>query len=96
MGIRKLPETAHRLFEEDDRNSSEGLRQHLIVRGTVTFEGPGIPDRFAAFTDRQSQRYLGIAYPFANRRSTTALIGRIQVERVSGVGPWAEVRGSKE
>jgi PPOX class probable F420-dependent enzyme len=74
---------------EDDRNSPEGLRQHLTVHGTVTFDGPGIPDRFAAFMDRQAQRYLGTDYPFANRTSPTALIGRVHVERVSGVGPWA-------
>ncbi|TDD25558.1 PPOX class F420-dependent oxidoreductase [Nonomuraea diastatica] len=74
---------------EDDRDSAAGLRQHLIVRGTVTFEGPDVPERFAAFMDRQSQRYLGTGYPFANRESRTALIGRIQVEHVSGVGPWA-------
>jgi PPOX class probable F420-dependent enzyme len=74
---------------EDDRNTPAGLRQHLIVRGTVTLDGPGIPDRFAAFMDRQSRRYLGTDYPFANRTSPTALIGRIQVEGVSGVGPWA-------
>ncbi|TDD12321.1 TIGR03618 family F420-dependent PPOX class oxidoreductase [Nonomuraea deserti] len=74
---------------EDDRDAEHGLRQHLIVRGTVTFEGPGIPERFAAFMDRQAQRYLGTDYPFANRESTTALIGRIRVEHVSGVGPWA-------
>jgi PPOX class probable F420-dependent enzyme len=74
---------------EDDRNTPGGLRQHLVVRGTVTFDGPGIPDRFAAFMDQQSRRYLGTDYPFANRMSPTALIGRVRVERVSGVGPWA-------
>ncbi|NBE92883.1 MULTISPECIES: pyridoxamine 5'-phosphate oxidase family protein [unclassified Nonomuraea] len=74
---------------EDDRNSPEGRRQRLVVRGTVTFEGPGIPDRFAAFMDRQARRYLGTDHPFANRTSTTALIGRIRTERMSGVGPRA-------
>lgn len=88
--VRNLRTNPHvTVLIEDDRNSPKGLRQHLIVKGTVTFEGPGIPDRFAAFMDRQSQRYLGTDYPFANRTSPTALIGRIQIERVSGVGPWA-------
>ncbi|MFI0445597.1 TIGR03618 family F420-dependent PPOX class oxidoreductase [Actinomadura sp. 6N118] len=73
---------------EDDRNSPQGLRQHLIVRGTVTFEGPDIPEHFTNFMDQQSQRYLGTDYPFANRNSRTALVGRIRVDRVSGVGPW--------
>ncbi|WP_285779371.1 TIGR03618 family F420-dependent PPOX class oxidoreductase [Microtetraspora sp. NBRC 13810] len=74
---------------EDEGNTPEGLRQHLVVRGTVTFEGPGIPDRFAAFMDRQARRYLGTDYPFDNRLSPTALIGRVRVRRVSGIGPWA-------
>lgn len=74
---------------EDTEDSPQGLRQHLVVRGTVTFDGPGIPDEFAAFMDRQAHRYLGTDYPFANRHSTTALIGRIRPDKVSGIGPWA-------
>ncbi|MGP4104969.1 TIGR03618 family F420-dependent PPOX class oxidoreductase [Nonomuraea sp. KM90] len=88
--VRNLRANPHvTILIEDDRNTPEGLRQHLIVRGAVTFEGPDIPDRFAAFMDRQSQRYLGTNYPFANRMSPTALVGRVQVERLSGIGPWA-------
>jgi PPOX class probable F420-dependent enzyme len=73
----------------DDRPARGGLLQHLIVRGTVGFEGPDIPERFAAFMDAQSRRYFGTDYPYPNRESTTALIGRIHVEYVSGIGPWA-------
>lgn len=74
---------------EDDRNTPEGLRQHLIVRGTVTFHGPDIVDEWSAFMDEESQRYLGTDFPFPNRFSKTGLIGRITPERVSGIGPWA-------
>lgn len=73
---------------QDDRNEPGGLRQHLIVRGTVTFHGPDIPEEFGAFMDQQSHRYLGTDFPFHNRFSPTALIGRIKPERISGVGPW--------
>ncbi len=74
---------------EDDRNDPHGLRQYLIVRGTVTFHGPGIVDEWAAFMDKQSHRYLGTDFPFPNRFSPTGLIGRIKPDRISGVGPWA-------
>lgn len=73
---------------QDDIDAG-GLRQHLIAHGTVTFDGPEIPDEFAAFMDRQSHRYLGTDFPFDNRRSATALIGRIRVGRIGGIGPWA-------
>lgn len=76
----------------DDDTMSGGLRQHLIVHGTVTFSGPDIPEEFAAFMDRQARRYLGTDYPFANRLSASALIGRIRVKRIGGVGPWADRR----
>ncbi|ALG14148.1 TIGR03618 family F420-dependent PPOX class oxidoreductase [Kibdelosporangium phytohabitans] len=73
----------------DDRNTPEGLRQHLVVRGTVTFHGPDIVDEWAAFMDEQSHRYLGTDFPFPNRFTKTGVIGRIKPERVTGIGPWA-------
>jgi PPOX class probable F420-dependent enzyme len=74
---------------EDDRDNPEGLRQHLVVRGTVKFHGPDIVDEWAAFMDQESHRYLGTDFPFPNRFSETGLIGRVTPERVSGIGPWA-------
>ena len=74
---------------EDTENTPEGLRQHLVVQGTVSFTGPDLGEKWTDFMDRESHRYLGTDFPFPNRISSTGLIGRITVERVSGVGPWA-------
>ncbi|MBB5922318.1 PPOX class probable F420-dependent enzyme [Actinoalloteichus hoggarensis] len=77
------------LVIEDEEDSPVGLRQHLVVRGTVRFEGPGIAQEFAALMDRQARRYYGTDYPHANRDSDTTLIGRITPTRIGGIGPWA-------
>jgi PPOX class probable F420-dependent enzyme len=77
------------LLIEDDRDSEIGLRQYLVVRGTVTFEGPDIPEKWNELMDAQAQRYFGTPFLLENRGSRTAVIGRIKPERVSGIGPWA-------
>ncbi|WP_075744111.1 MULTISPECIES: TIGR03618 family F420-dependent PPOX class oxidoreductase [Actinoalloteichus] len=77
------------LVIEDEEDSPVGLRQHLVVHGTVRFEGPGIAQEFAAFMDRQARRYYGTDYPYPNRESDTTLIGRIGPTRIGGIGPWA-------
>lgn len=76
------------LIIQDDQPSDRGLVQYLVIRGTVVLEGPDIPAEYDALMDKQSQRYLGKDYPFANRGSRTALIARVTPERITGEGPW--------
>ena len=77
------------LLVQDDRTTRDGLRQYLVVKGTVRFTGPDIPAEFTALMDAQARRYLGTGYTLSNRDSRTALIGRITPTTVAGVGPWA-------
>jgi hypothetical protein len=77
------------LLVQDDRTTRDGLRQYLVVKGTVRFTGPDIPAEFTTLMDAQARRYLGTDYTLSNRDSRTALIGRITPTTVAGVGPWA-------
>jgi PPOX class probable F420-dependent enzyme len=73
---------------EDTADGPSGLRQYLTVHGTATVTGPEIPSEFTALMERLSHRYLGKAYPFANRGSSTAVIVRVKPDRLTGLGPW--------
>jgi PPOX class probable F420-dependent enzyme len=77
------------LMIEDDRDGALGLRQYLVVHGTVRFTGPDIPHEWNELMDAQAQRYLGTDFLLPNRGSRTALIGRITPTRIGGWGPWA-------
>lgn len=73
---------------EDTLDGPSGLRQYLTVHGTATVTGPGVSTEFEKLMDRLSYRYLGKAYPFANRGSSTAVIVRVKPGRLTGLGPW--------
>ena len=78
------------LIEDHDERNPAGLSQYLLIRGRASIEGPGIPHEFTALMDRQARRFLGAdRYRLGNENSPTAVIVRITVEKVGGIGPWA-------
>lgn len=73
------------LSVEDVERNERGWQRHLVVRGKAIIE-PG-PD--PELMDRLAQKYTSLkTHPLAMRDSPTSVVVRVQVERLSGVGPW--------
>ncbi len=72
---------------EDTERNERGFQRHLVVRGRATIdEGPD-----PALMDELAMKYLGLSrHPLAIRDSPTAVVVRVSVERISGVGPWID------
>jgi hypothetical protein len=63
------------------------LLEHLLLTGRATIDEAG-PAAWLALMDDLSQVYLGT--PFPNRGGgENGVIIRVEVDRISGVGPWA-------
>ena len=72
---------------EDTERNERGFQRHLVIRGRATIEpgpNPEVMDRLAAA--------YGLGHhPLALRDSPTAVLVRVTVDRVSGVGPWVDL-----
>ena len=70
---------------EDDVRNEHGFQRHLVVRGRAIVEDgpdPVLMDRLAAkYTDLER-------HPLALRESPSAVVVRVTIDRISGVGPW--------
>ncbi len=72
---------------EDTERNARGFQRHLLIRGRAHIE-PG-PD--PALMDRLAMKYTGLArHPLAMRDSPTSVVVRVEIDRISGVGPWVE------
>ncbi|WP_051062366.1 PPOX class F420-dependent oxidoreductase [Ilumatobacter nonamiensis] len=72
---------------EDVERNERGYQRHLVIRGRAQVE-PG-PD--PQLMDRLAQKYTSLKrHPLALRDSPTAVVVRVTVDRMSGVGPWIE------
>lgn len=72
---------------EDTERSGRGYQRHLIIRGTALIE-PMLPD---ATIDALCRKYVGLArHPLSLRNSPTAVTIRVQIHRISGLGPWSQ------
>jgi len=72
---------------EDTERNERGFQRHLLIRGRAHIE-PG-PD--PALMDRLAMKYTGLArHPLAMRDSPTSVVVRVEIDRISGVGPWVE------
>ena len=72
---------------EDVERNERGFQRHLIVRGRARLE-PG-PD--PALMDRLAAKYPGLSrHPLSIRDSPTAVVVRVEIDRISGEGPWLE------
>jgi hypothetical protein len=64
-----------------------GLRQYVVVHGRATIELGGAPD----LLQELARVYLGPEVKFPPMDDPPSGVRlRIAVERVSGIGPWAE------
>jgi PPOX class probable F420-dependent enzyme len=73
------------LSVEDSERNERGFQRHLVIHGTARLEPGPDPD----LMDRLARKYLGLGrHPLALRDSPTALVVRVSIERISGVGPW--------
>lgn len=70
---------------EDTERNERGFQRHLVVRGRARLsEGPD-----PALMDRLARKYLGLdRHPLAMRDAPDSVIVRVEIERISGVGPW--------
>jgi PPOX class probable F420-dependent enzyme len=72
---------------EDTERNERGFQRHLLVRGRARIE-PG-PD--PALMDRLAMKYLGLdRHPLALRDSPTSVVVRVEIDRISGIGPWVD------
>ena len=71
-------------FESDTR-SALGLKEYLVVYGQARIEEGGAPE----LLQKLAYIYLGPGVKFPQMDNPPpGFITRIQVERISGVGPW--------
>lgn len=72
---------------EDVERNERGYQRHLVIRGRARIE-PG-PD--PELMDRLARKYTSLRrHPLAMRDSPQAVVVRVAVERLSGVGPWID------
>jgi PPOX class probable F420-dependent enzyme len=75
------------LSVEDDIRNDQGFQRHLVIRGTARLTSGPDPQ----LMDRLAAKYAGLSrHPLAIRDSDDAVVVRVTVERISGVGPWVE------
>ncbi len=74
---------------EDTERNERGFQRHLLIRGRATIE-PSVP---VAMVDALCRKYVGLAsHPLSLRNAPGAVTVRVEVERISGVGPWVTSR----
>lgn len=72
---------------EDEERNERGYQRHLVIRGRASIEPGPDPD----LMDRLALKYTGLQrHPLALRDSASSVVVRVEVDRVSGVGPWIE------
>ncbi len=91
---RNLARDPHILLSiEDTERNERGFQRHLLIRGKATIE-PG-PD--PALMDRMAMKYAGLRrHPLALRDSPNCVVVRVEIDRVSGVGPWIDTTSADE
>lgn len=72
---------------EDTERNERGFQRHLVVRGRARVaDGPE-----PALMDRLARKYLGLdRHPLAMRDASDAVVVRVEIDRISGVGPWVD------
>src|SRR5690606_16642731 len=72
---------------EDWERNDRGFQRHLVIHGHATVERGPDPE----LMDRLAYKYLGLTrHPLALRDSPTAVVVRVRIDRISGVGPWVD------
>ena len=72
---------------EDVERNERGYQRHLVIRGRAQLEPGPNPE----LMDRLAMKYTGLRrHPLALRDSPSAVVVRVTVDRMSGVGPWID------
>ncbi len=72
---------------EDTERNERGFQRHLVIRGRATIEPGPNPE----LMDKLAAKYTGLErHPLALRESETAVVVRVKIDRISGVGPWID------
>jgi PPOX class probable F420-dependent enzyme len=72
---------------EDEERNERGYQRHLVIRGRARIEAGPNP----ALMDQLAAKYTGLRrHPLALRDSPTSVVVRVEVDRLSGVGPWID------
>lgn len=70
---------------EDTERNARGFQRHLLIRGWAEIES-GLAN---SVVDDLCRKYVGLAnHPLNLRHSDTAVTIRVNIDRISGVGPW--------
>jgi PPOX class probable F420-dependent enzyme len=75
---------------EDSERNERGFQRHLVIRGRATIE----PTPDPVVMDRLAATYGFRHHPLALHDSPDAVMVRVVIDRVSGVGPWADTAES--
>ena len=76
---------------EDEERNERGYQRHLVIRGRARIEPGPDPD----LMDRLAFKYTGLRrHPLAVRDSETSVVVRVEIERMSGVGPWIDAEAA--
>ncbi|MFK8025818.1 MAG: TIGR03618 family F420-dependent PPOX class oxidoreductase [Ilumatobacter sp.] len=72
---------------EDEERNERGYQRHLVIRGRATVRPGPNPE----LMDRLAAKYTGLRrHPLALRDSPRSVVVHVEVERLSGVGPWID------
>ncbi|MEM9042878.1 MAG: PPOX class F420-dependent oxidoreductase [Actinomycetota bacterium] len=78
---------------EDEERNERGYQRHLVIRGRASIEPGPNPE----LMDRLAAKYTGLRrHPLALRDSPTSVVVRVEIDRLSGVGPWIEDAASPD
>lgn len=70
---------------EDTERNERGFQRHLLIRGSAIVEDGIAP----SVVDDLCRKYVGLAsHPLNLRYSNTAVTIRVNIDRISGIGPW--------
>lgn len=85
INLRRRPSVV--LSIEDDVRNAQGFQRHLVIRGQATIEDRSDP----SLMDRLAKKYTGLdRHPLVIRESPSAVVVRVSIERISGIGPWVD------
>lgn len=87
VNLRRNPRVI--LSIEDEERNERGYQRHLVLHGSATL----IPGPNPRLMDKLAFKYLGLSkHPLAIRDSPGSVVVRVNVDRISGVGPWVDRR----
>lgn len=85
INLRRNPSIV--LSVEDEVRNAHGFRRPLVICGRAVIEDRSDP----VLMDRLARKYAGLdRHPLAIRDSPSAVVIRVSIDRISGVGPWVD------